>query len=99
MTAADGGAPPGPGVALVEVTNQTLVAVLPLLPGALLLSAPDGCLLLSPTRPSRCLVCMPVITILQPGLPSMILTLPRMKVGVVTHASGCPRALRAWCTH
>ena len=58
VTAADGDAPPGPGVALVEVTNQTLVAVLPLLPGALLLSAPDGCLLLAPTRPSRCLVCM-----------------------------------------
>lgn len=34
MTAAAGAAPPRPSVALVEVTNDTLVARMPLLPGA-----------------------------------------------------------------
>lgn len=40
VTAAAGRAPPGPAVSLVEVTNGTLVATLPLLPGASCMRSP-----------------------------------------------------------
>ena len=53
MTTADGSAAPGPRIALVEVTNQTLVAVLPLLPGVLLLFALGGCILPAECRLRR----------------------------------------------